>query len=137
MIDHLAINPRIDNETHTLRRHPARIALWVTQVILAALFLMAGGSKLAGAPAMVGLFKAIGIGQWFRYVTGTIEIVSAIALLIPKAAIFGAMLLVPTMIGAIMTNILIVHASPAVPLFLLVGVAVVAWVRRRQLGWLK
>ena len=51
-------------------------ALWVTQVALAVLFLMAGGSKLAGVPAMVSMFDAIGVGQWFRYVTGVIEVTS-------------------------------------------------------------
>jgi len=34
------------------------------------MFLMAGGSKLAGVPAMVSLFDQVGVGQWFRYVTG-------------------------------------------------------------------
>ena len=31
---------------------------------LAGLFLLAGGSKLAGAPATVTLLEAIGVGQW-------------------------------------------------------------------------
>ena len=46
---------------------------------------------------MVELFAAIGLGQWFRYVTGAIEISAAVALLIPSGASFGAILLVPTM----------------------------------------
>jgi putative oxidoreductase len=49
---------------------PASIVLWSATIALAAMFVMAGGSKLAGAPAMVQLFDAIGLGQWFRYVTG-------------------------------------------------------------------
>ena len=57
------------------------------------MFVMAGGSKLAGAPTMVQLFDAIGLGQWFRYVTGTIEIGSAILLLIPSLASVGGLLL--------------------------------------------
>ena len=56
------------------------VALRATQVVLAAMFLMAGGSKLAGVPAMVSLFDLIGMGQWFRYVTGVIEVISGIAL---------------------------------------------------------
>jgi hypothetical protein len=55
------------------------IALWIAQIALAGMFLLAGGSKLLGAPAMVGLFDAIGIGQWFRYLTGLIEVGSACA----------------------------------------------------------
>jgi putative oxidoreductase len=133
MIDNLATDARITNGTKRQSGRAALIALWVTQVILAAMFLMAGSSKLGGAPAMVGLFDAIGIGQWFRYVTGTIEIVSAIALLLPAAAVYGALLLIPTMVGAIVTSVFIIHASPAIPLVLLLGVIAVAWTRRRQL----
>ena len=79
------------------------IALWLVQIALAGMFLLAGGSKLLGAPAMVGLFDAIGIGQWFRYLTGFIEVGSALALLVPSFAVFGALALVPTMVGAIVT----------------------------------
>lgn len=66
------------------------------------MFLLAGGSKLAGVPAMVALFDAVGVGQWFRYVTGLIEVSSAVALLVPSLAPFGALALVVTMIGAIL-----------------------------------
>jgi uncharacterized membrane protein YphA (DoxX/SURF4 family) len=121
------------NRTNRQRGRAALIALWLTQVALALMFLMAGGSKLAGVPAMVSLFDAIGLGQWFRYVTGVIEVTSGIALLIPSAAIFGAWLLIPTMLGAVVTNVFIVHASPVMPLLLLAGAAAVAWARRDQL----
>jgi putative oxidoreductase len=119
--------------TPTVRRgRVAIIALWVTQLALAAMFLLAGGSKLVGAPAMVNLFAAIGLGQWFRYVTGAIEVSAAVALLIPSAAVFGTILLVPTMIGAAAAN-LFLGQSPAVPLMLLLVAVAVAWSRRNQL----
>ena len=110
------------------------ITLWVLQIAAAGMFLMAGGTKLAGAAPMVALFDAIGIGQWFRYVTGTIEVVSAVLLLIPGLAAFGAALLVCTMIGAIFTHLTIVHTSPAIPVVLLVAVAVILWGRRSQIA---
>jgi putative oxidoreductase len=121
------------NGTNRQRGRAALIALWLTQVALALMFLMAGGSKLAGVPAMVSLFDQVGVGQWFRYVTGVVELTSGIALLVPSAAIFGALLLIPTMLGAIVTNVFIVHWSPVMPLLLLLGTATVAWVRRHQL----
>ena len=121
------------NGTDLQRGRASLIALWLTQVALALMFLMAGGSKLAGVPAMVSLFDALGLGQWFRYVTGIIEVIAGIALLVPSAAIFGAMLLVPTMLGAIVTNVFVVPASPVMPLLLLLAAAAVAWVRRHQL----
>src|SRR5713101_5271685 len=122
----------IRNGTDLQRGRASLIALWLTQVALAVMFLMAGGSKLVGVPAMVSLFDAIGLGQWFRYVTGVIEVSSALALLIPSAALFGAILLVPTMFGAAIAN-LILGQSPAVPLVLLLVAAAVAWTRRKQL----
>ena len=82
---------------------------------------------------MVTMFDTIGLGQWFRYVTGVIEFTSGIALLVPSAAIFGALLLIPTMLGAIVTNVFVAHASPVMPLLLLLGAAAVAWARRHQL----
>jgi uncharacterized membrane protein len=102
------------------------------QIALAAMFLAVGGSKLIGAPAMVALFDTIGWGQWFRYVTGAIEASAAIALVIPSAAVFGAMLLIPTMIGAIAAN-LFLGQSVLPPLFLLVIASTVAWIRRNEL----
>jgi putative oxidoreductase len=121
------------NRTDLQRSRASLVALWLAQVALALMFLMAGGSKLAGVPAMVSLFDAIGLGQWFRYVTGIIEVISGIALLVPSAAIFGALLLIPTMLGAIITNVFVVPASPVAPLLLLLGAAAVAWAHRHQL----
>jgi uncharacterized membrane protein YphA (DoxX/SURF4 family) len=94
------------------------------------MFLMAGGSKLAGAAPMVAMFATIGIGQWFRYLTGTIEVVSAVLLLIPSLAFFGAAALASTMAGAIFTHLFIIGGNPAVPIVLLAITAIVAWVRR-------
>ena len=128
-----ATYPATQNRTNRQRSRAALIALWVTQVALALMFVMAGGSKLAGATDMVRLFGQIGVGQWFRYVTGAIELTGGIALLIPSAAIFGAMLLIPTMIGAIIVNVFVVPASPVAPVVLLLLAAVVAWARRDQL----
>ena len=104
--------------------------LWTLQIASAAMFLMAGGSKLAGVPMMVQMFGLIGVGQWFRYVTGTIELVGAVLLLIPFAAAYGATALAVTMVGAIITHLFIVGGSPAVPLVLLASTAVIAWARR-------
>jgi hypothetical protein len=98
------------------------------------MFLFVGGLKLAGAPEMVALFDAIGIGQWFRYVTGSIEVVSAVALLMPSWAAFGALLLIPTMIGAVVTHLFIVGGSAVPATVLLTGSLTVAWARRDQLA---
>jgi putative oxidoreductase len=109
------------------------VALWAVQIALAGMFLLAGSPKLLGDPAMVGLFDAIGIGQWFRYATGLIEVASALALLVPSFAVFGALALVATMVGAVAVQLFIVGGSPALPASLLLGSAGVVWARRHQL----
>ena len=104
--------------------------LWTLQIASAAMFLMAGASKLAGVPAMVQMFAAIGVGQWFRYVTGAIEVAGAVLLLVPSAAAYGALALAATMVGAILTHLFVVGGSPVVPLALLASTATIAWARR-------
>ena len=89
--------------------------------------------KLRGNPDMVGLYDVIGIGQWFRYVTGLLELTGAILVVIPWTEFFGAALLSTVMIGAVLTHLFILHSAPTAPavLFLLAGI--VAWGRRAAL----
>jgi putative oxidoreductase len=104
-------------------------ALWVVSVATTGMFLMAGGSNLAGAPQMVQMFDVIGLGQWFRFLTGAIEVVSAVALLLPPLALSGALALAATMIGAVLTHLLVIGGSPAPALTLLVATSFIAWTR--------
>ena len=100
------------------------------QVFGAVLFFLGGFAKLAGDEQMVQKFAAIGIGQWLRYVTGLIDVASAILLLIPVLSGIGALLVVPIMIGVIVTHIVIIGGSPALPIGLLIIASIVAWGRR-------
>ena len=63
------------------------------------------------------------------WITGLIEVGSAVALLLPSIAPFGAIALVPTMVGAILARLFIVGGSPFVPAVLLVVSLTVAWAR--------
>ena len=99
------------------------VGLWVLQVVAAAVFLAAGFAKLSGQPTMVENFEKVGVGQWFRYVTGGIEVASAVLLVTPRLAAVGAALLVCTMIGAVLAQLLVIHGSavPALALGLIAG----------------
>ena len=117
--------------THSSTARRAGIALvWTLQAGSAAMFLFAGGLKVAGAPLMVHEFGIIGLGQWFRYFTGGLEIISAVLLLVPSVAFFGALALAVTMVGAIFTHRFVIGGSPAVPMVLLPSTAAIAWARR-------
>ncbi len=109
-----------------------RVVNWVSQVVVGAMFLMVGGLKFAGAAPMVALFDDIGIGQWFRYVTATVEVAAGLMLFVPKLAAYGALVLAITMLCAVATHVFIIGGSPLPPLVLLAGSVTIAWDRRDQ-----
>jgi len=111
----------------------ANVALWVLQVLLAAMFLMAGITKLLGQEMMVENFEKIGIGQWFRYVTGAVEIIAAVILLVPRFSALGAGLLVCTMIGASVAHLTALGGSAIPPVVLGALAAIVFFGRRHSL----
>jgi uncharacterized membrane protein YphA (DoxX/SURF4 family) len=108
------------------------VVLWVLQIAAAGMFLMVGFLKLSGNAQLVGLFQAIGLGQWFRYLTGTLEVAGAFLLLIPRTSGLGALMLAGIMICAVMTHVFIVGGSPLGAIILLVVTGVVAWGRRQR-----
>ena len=112
------------------------IALWLLQVLVALAFAAAGSGKLLGNPEMVALFSAVGLGQWFRYVTGSLEVLGALLLVVPGKPALGAILLACVMAGAVVTHLTVLHNPPTAALVLFVLTAVIAWARRRQLAGL-
>jgi putative oxidoreductase len=106
------------------------ITMWILSGLLALAFLGSGGAKLAGAAAMVELFDKVGRGQWFRYLTGLLEVTGAIGLLIPRYAFYAAGLLAIVMVGAIIAHVTVLGTSPAVPVVLLILSGTIAWLRK-------
>ena len=89
--------------------------------------------KLMGTPEMVTLFADIGAGQGLRYVVGALEVAGAVGLLVPRLARLAALGLVGLMLGATFTNIVVIDASPVLPLVLVVAAAVVVRARWSQI----
>jgi uncharacterized membrane protein YphA (DoxX/SURF4 family) len=115
----------------SLKPEMPRIVLgWILCVLLALVFIMAGGVKLLSKPAMVQEFSRIGLGQWFRFFTGALEVTGAICLLVPKLSRWGALLLAVVMMGAIVAHLTVLHTPPTLPAILLVLAALTAWLRR-------
>ena len=106
------------------------IFLWILQILAAAAFFAAGGPKLTGAPMMVAMYDKIGVGQWFRYLTGILEISGAISLLVPRFTFYGAALLAVVMLGAITAHLTVLGGNPAGPVILLLLTTTIAYLRR-------
>jgi putative oxidoreductase len=109
---------------------PLDILLWCVQALLALVFVNASWAKLTANPEMVALFTAVGFGQWFRYVTGILELTGAVLIMVPKTRRSGATLLATIMLGALTAHLFILHVPPTAPgvLFLMSGF--VLWGRR-------
>ena len=103
-----------------------KYALLGIKALLSLAFVAAGAAKLIGAEMMVGTFDAIGIGQWFRYVTGFIEVGAAALLWVRGREVFGAGLLVATMIGAVLAHLMILGPSAVPAIILGVLAAIIA-----------
>jgi uncharacterized membrane protein YphA (DoxX/SURF4 family) len=109
------------------------ITLWILQVAVAFAFLAAGGSKLAGAEQMIAMFDKIGLGQWFRYVTGLLEIGGAIGLFVPRYAFHAAVTLMLIMARAIFVHLTVLGGSPLPALALLLLSATIAYLRKLEM----
>lgn len=106
------------------------ILLWCVQALLALVFVNASWAKLTGNPEMVELFAAVDVGQWFRYVTGILELTGAVLILVPKTRRIGAALLATVMLGALTAHVFILHVPPTTPGILLLMSGLVVWGRR-------
>ncbi len=107
---------------------------WILAVLLAVVFLYAGGAKLASNPGMVREFAQIGLSQWLRYCTGMLEVSGAVGVLVPTLRFWAALLIAAVMAGATVTNLFILHIPVLARLTAgLLGLAfALAWLRRPQ-----
>jgi len=106
------------------------ITLWTLSGLVALAFIGAGGGKLAGTAVMVELFDKVGLGQWFRYFTGLLEVSAGIGLLISRYAFYAAVLLAIVMVGAIIAHVTVLGGSPAPAVVLFVLSGIIAYLRK-------
>jgi hypothetical protein len=112
------------------------LALWTLQALLAALFLFAGGMKLA--LPIEALTAQSPFPGWFLRFIGAAEVAGALGLILPEAlrirrelTPLAALCLTIIMVGATVTTIP-AGASAAIPLAVGVACAVVARGRSRN-----
>ena len=106
------------------------ITLWILSGLVALAFIGAGGAKLVDVPAMVEEFDKVGLGQWFRYFTGLLEVAAGIGLLIPRYVFYAALLLAIVMVGAFIAHVTVLGGSPAAPVVLFGLTGIIAYLRK-------
>ncbi len=109
------------------------ILLWVVSSLLALLFLNASFGKLVSHPNVLAMFRHYGYPDRFHSVVGIMELVGAVALLVPRVAAYGAVLLAVVMMGACGTHLKsgeMTRAAFTAVLVVLLGA--IAYMRRRR-----
>ncbi|MEO4052753.1 DoxX family protein [Solibacillus sp. CAU 1738] len=102
------------------------ILAWILQGGLAVMFLIAGTGKTLGSKMHIEGFNKWGYPQWFRVVTGVIELGAAILLIVgfwnETAALIGAAILVAVGIGGVITHVRIKDTMKETATILILGV---------------
>jgi len=105
---------------------------WILRVALAVIFVSVGRDKFDPNSMWPALFARIGFGQWFRYLTGTLQITGALLVLIPRTFPLGIALLACTMIGAVVVWVSFGEPGNAIiPGVILIAVLGIGWHGRR------
>ena len=102
--------------------------IWLLTTLLVALFVFAGGGKLAATEDAIRGFEHFGYAPWFRNLIGVIEVAAGLCLLLPRTALLGALALLPIMVGATWT-LWRVGDSVVPPIVVGALLAVLAWLR--------
>src|SRR5690349_1267053 len=111
-----------------MRLQAPRDPAFLVRLGVALVFVMFGFDKFDSRPnsEWVSIFARIGFGQWFRVVTGCVEIAGGVLLLPRATGRAGAAILGATMLGAAVAHLTVLgDPFAAIAPLLLGGVAVV------------
>jgi len=102
----------------------------LSRVVLGLLFVLIGYSKFDSNPRgeWVRIFDQIGLGQWFRYLTGALQLLGGTLALWPRTFTAGAAMLGCTMLGATFIDAFVLRMPFFfIPFFLFVAIAM-TWI---------
>jgi uncharacterized membrane protein YphA (DoxX/SURF4 family) len=102
---------------------------WVLRISAGMLFLGVGLTKFESDAYWVRLFADIGLGVWFRYLTGALQVAGGLLFLIPRAVYAAAVIAGGTMVGAVVVHLFVLDTGvggAVIPLALLIFILAVA-----------
>jgi uncharacterized membrane protein YphA (DoxX/SURF4 family) len=118
--------------TFTIRN----LAAWAAQILAALILLGAAAGKMVSSPGWVTRFRNWGYPDGFYLVIGVVEIIGAIALLVPRFAGRAAAAMQVVMISAFLTHLLHGEGAAVVrPLIVIVLLAAVIALRGFSPAW--
>ncbi|MFP5042517.1 DoxX family protein [Parasediminibacterium sp. JCM 36343] len=81
--------------------------LWISRIVAAIIMLQTLFFKFTAAPESVYIFTKVGIEPWGRIGSGIAELLASLLIIFPKTSIYGAILAVGVMAGAIASHLFI------------------------------
>jgi uncharacterized membrane protein YphA (DoxX/SURF4 family) len=87
------------------------ITIWILRLVLGLIFLFVAASKLTVTGNTVQYFAAIGWGQWFRYLTGSLDLLGVILLFVPRWTRYGAIILACSIGSAAMISLTVLRGN--------------------------
>jgi uncharacterized membrane protein YphA (DoxX/SURF4 family) len=77
------------------------VILWILRLLAAVIMLQTLYFKFTAHPQSVALFTKLGMEPWGRIGTGVFELIASILILVPKTTLYGAILGLGLMSGAL------------------------------------
>lgn len=81
------------------------ILLWISRLVAAIIMLQTLFFKFTAAPESVYIFDKVGLGAPGRIGSGIAELIASLLILFPKTSVYGAVLAVGVMAGAIASHL--------------------------------
>ena len=82
-----------------------RVLSWILGIVVAVILLQTLFFKFTGAPESVYIFETLGMEPWGRYGSGIAELVASILVLVPRTRIWGALIAIGVMLGAVFSHL--------------------------------
>jgi uncharacterized membrane protein YphA (DoxX/SURF4 family) len=83
------------------------VLLWILRIIPAIIMLQTLFFKFSASAESVYIFSILGVEPWGRILSGVMELIAGILLLIPGKTVYGAIIGAGVMAGAIMSHLTI------------------------------
>ena len=107
------------------------VIAWITQILLAVLYVLAASGKLMSRPQWIELFRKWGFPNRFYLIVGALELLGAVGLLIPRLTRYAAFGLIALMMGAAATHLINGEGLQVLrPLIFILFLALIVYLRR-------
>ena len=78
---------------------------WILRIVVAVILLQTLFFKFSGAKESVYIFSTLGAEPWGRIGSGVVELIASGLLLLPRTAVYGVVLSLGTICGALMAHL--------------------------------